>query len=183
MQLVQSTPLTVLNECFPNFAGILGTYWKCSYWCLVELELMFRELRPFKRRHFGSFFAIGYYHILLVSEGFFSYFVNVLGTKGSVGNKRKICIWLFNIDANNFDNDGHSNFVILSRSSHLGYRVCVVNCSYSFMVSLFLKDVLEMYSFQQQALHGRIIRVLQTQLSSSILKMSLLNCLSPNRNN
>ena len=41
-----------------------------------------------------------------------------------------------------------------------------MNCSYSFMESLLLKDVLGMYTVQQQALHGGIICVLQTQFSS-----------------
>ena len=40
-------------------------------------------------------------------------------------------------------------------------RVCVVNCSYSFMKNLWLQDVVGMYTVFLQALHGDIIRVLQ----------------------
>ena len=48
---------------------------------------------------FAAFCTVRYYQLLLQQffEGFFSYFVNM------VWNIKKICIWLFNIDKNNFD--------------------------------------------------------------------------------
>ena len=71
------------------------------------------ELDVFERiklSHFGSFLhyrVINYYS-----------FLRILNILCIVGNIKKICIWLFNIDKNNFDKYAHLNLVILSRSSH-----------------------------------------------------------------
>ena len=51
----------------------------------------------------------------------------------------------------------------------MGYRICVNNCSYSFMENLCLKGALGMDTVLQQVLHGGIIRVLQTQFSRYLL--------------
>ena len=54
---MESTPFTVINGCFSNFADILWTYWKCACGFLIELESILTELGFFKLRYFGSFFA------------------------------------------------------------------------------------------------------------------------------
>ena len=44
----------------------------------------------------------------------------------------------------------------------MGYRVCVINYSYSFMENLWLKDILRMYTVLQQALRRGVIHLCLT---------------------
>ena len=79
----------------------------------MALELILTELRPLNLSHYGSF--LHYYQLLL------QFLKDFFILRSHVGGIMKKRTWLFSIDKINFDNYGHLNSVILSRSPH--YRI------------------------------------------------------------
>ena len=90
-----------------NVSQTLQTYWDILKMCMRVfdgLELILRELRPFKLSYFSIFFA------LRVKSTTHCFWRILFMLCKHVGNIRKICMWLLNIDKNNFDNYSHLNF-------------------------------------------------------------------------